>query len=171
MSPMLSMLRDRVRLIAGATAVALVMATGVPAALASYTSTFTPSAQTVQPQPLATPVLSCSAPGLGGVVTLSWTDSDSTTTDPHNGAKVISGYVIERKVDNNGTYAAIVTTPDVTSSVVLTATDSPPGLSGLGLLTPIFYRIHSNRGNWISQLSNQVTATVTALVLVHVISC
>jgi len=170
MSPLLSILRRRVRLIAGATAVAVVMAVGVPAAVASYISTFTPSSQTVQTQHLTTtPVLSCHTV-LDTSVPLTWTDADATTADPY-GAFVISGYVIESKISPASVFTPIVVTPDVRSSLVLSATDSPNlGLLAVGVT--ITYQMHSSKGLWASATSNTVVATVALGVSgAHLISC
>ena len=152
------------RLLVGATVVAVVTVVGVPAAVAGYRGTYAPT-ETITPQLLSTPTsFGCTAPNNNSVL-LAWTDADGTTADPY-GAFVIANYVIERKV-NSGTWSVLATP----ARTAINYSDTNFSLIGLGDV--LSYRIHSVRStNWVSlTTSNTVTASVSSLLIFTHVSC
>ena len=146
-------------------AAALVMLVAVPA-FAAYTGTYAPT-QSVAPRQLLTPAsFACTAPGSNSV-SLTWTDADATTADPYTASTfVISGYVIDRKI-NNGAWVNAYLTPARTAT---SATDSSFGLLGLG--DQIHYRMRSAKStNWVSGDTATLTAEVTSILIFKHVDC
>ncbi len=140
------------------------LAVGIPAAQASYSSTYA-RAENVRPHIMVAPTLSCS--GVSATVTLTWSDSDTATADPHNsGTFFASGYTLERSV--KGASFTQISTPGGASTGT---TDS--AFSGLAVLDTVVYRLRTTKAStlWQSSNSNTVTATVTGTSPLFLISC
>lgn len=148
-----------------AAAVAILTFFAVPAALAAYTGTYTPT-QSIAPRVLLTPAsFACTAPG-NDYVSLTWSDTDATTANPYTaGAYVISGYEIERKV-NNGSWEAFSSPLRTATS----ATDSSFGILSLGTL--LHYRMRAVKStNWKSPYTVTVTAEVVTILFIKSVNC
>ncbi len=149
-----------------AIAVAILMFVAVPAAIAVYTGTYTPT-QAIAPRVLLTPAsFACTAPG-NSSVSLTWSNTDATTANPYTaGTYVISGYVIDRKI-NNGSWTNAYLTPGRTAT---SASDSSFGLLGLG--DEIHYRMRSAKStNWVSGDTATLTAVVTSILIFKHVDC
>ena len=128
------------------------------AAWASFTSapTASPVYSTLS---LSAPVLDCDPGGvLHSTVDLNWTSADDVA-DPYSAGNYrISGYTIERTAANGSTYSTLATVGRVG-----TYSDNPSGILGT-----YKYRIKSTKGNWVSPVSNIVTASVTNVLFVGI---
>lgn len=151
------------RLVLGVVAVAAAVlgwSQPMPVAEAGFGSTALASSA-VSSHSLAEPVLNCDPGGLlVSTVTLTWPSvSSATTADPYasppNATFLADGYEIHRAT-GNGSFALL-------TSPVRTATsyaDSPGGL-----VTTYRYKIRTKKQGWVSAFSNEVTASVTSVVL------
>lgn len=145
--------------------VALVVgwAQAMPAAVAGFDASAGAGAS-VAAHTLPAPALSCSGGGLLSTnVNLSWLQVSSTATpDPYatppNSTYLADGYEIQRAT-GSGSFGALASKGRTATSHV----DNPGGL-----LTTYRYRIRTTKGGWISAWSNEVTATVTSIVLLGV---
>jgi hypothetical protein len=154
------------RLARGAAALAAVVlgwSQATPPADAAFTASSVATAS-VTTHSLATPVLNCNPGGLlVTAVTLTWPSvSSATTADPYasppNSTFLADGYEIYRAT-GNGAFT-LLTSP---ARTVTSYADSPGGL-----ITTYRYKIRTKKAGWTGSFSNEVTASVTSVVLVGV---
>jgi hypothetical protein len=146
----------RWRLAAGLVVTILLLGTNV--ASASFASGPTTAAGAYGSLSLSAPALTCDPGGLlvsTVVLHLSSVDQVPDLYVPASTSK-ISGYVIERTAAGGSTYSTLATV-----GLASTYTDTPGGILGT-----YKYRIKATKGNWVSPVSNVVTANSTSVLFV-----
>lgn len=135
----------------------------MPAAEAGFDAAATASTA-VGTHTLATPVLGCNPGGLlVSTVTLTWPSvASATTADPYatppNSSYLADGYEVYRAT-GNGAFTLLGSPGRTATSYV----DSPGGV-----VTTYKYKIRTKKQGWFSPFSQEVTASVTSIVLVGI---
>jgi hypothetical protein len=86
-------------------------------------------------------------------VDLHLASTDNVADSYATGTYRISGFSIERTAANGNTFSTLATV-----GLVTTYSDNPSGILGT-----YKYRIKATKGNWVSPVSNVVTASVTSV--------
>jgi hypothetical protein len=149
----------RWRLGAGLVATAVLLGTNV--AWASFASVATATAGSYGTLTLSAPTLTCNPGGLLVSTVVLHLSSVDHVADPYRpaGTSKISGYVIERTAAGGSTYSTLATVSSLGPLGSATNyTDTPGGLLGV-----YKYRIRATKGNWVSPVSNIVTAHSTSI--------